>query len=132
MTFKKFKVLLDGVNSGDNKVPEDEKLLPLLNEAMKKIARKTKPLILRTTDKEDEMLCPMDNSKYFIRKPLIIQRDDDELDIDEALEWAVIYQTSIFYCHKKNKQENEDERDKVINEYNWMLYYTLRGMENEC
>lgn len=130
MTFEEFKIIIEGVRTGDKPVPKDEVLIVLLNQAIETIARKVEPLTLRSNDINDEILTHLkEESEYFIRKPEPIKDDESLLDIDENLHFAVAYQTAILFCSKKS--EYISLRNMEITDYDWLIYNTLEGMENE-
>ena len=130
MKFSEFKIAVEGATTGDKKLPEDDKLIPLVNEAMKMVARKSEPLTLITNDIRDDVLVHIDDENYFIRKPNLIEDDDSELDIDEELHFAVVYQTAMLFGHRDNKPYYKALMEDVTTDYEWTRYNTLEGVEN--
>jgi len=127
MTFLEFKDSLTAETFGDKKVPEDKYLLPLLNKSLEQIARKAKPLTLRTCDISFDLLCWTDEPETFIRKPKEIKNDTDILDIDESLEMAVVYQTAYKFVHMDSKAYYIGLRDGELSTYYWDLYVILNA-----
>lgn len=137
MTFKEFKIILDGIRSGGG-ITDDTKLIPLTNEAMKMVARTSKPLTLVSSDIADEILTHIDesdslyeivDSEDFIRVPEKIVDDNSVLDIDDDLTFAVVYQTAMLFA--SNKAEYKILRDGYIADYAWMKYNVVQGMKDE-
>jgi len=135
MNYSELKIIIEGVRKG---ITNDDKLTPLVNQAMKMVARKAKPLVLVSNDIADEILTHIDQSEslgqvfgeeYFIRVPSEIKNDDDILDIDSDLNMAVAYQTIILFTGKT--ADYQTLLDGVITDYQWMKYKTVEEMKNE-
>ena len=89
MKYKKFKVLLRGLLHGDNIVPsDDETLLGLVEYSLNMISERAESLHLLTVNKA-EIIQRMATGSYMIRKPELPEKDDDEIDIDEDLCFAL-------------------------------------------
>ncbi len=130
MTFKDFKILLEGIRAGDKNVPADEKLIVLVNQSIRSVAREVEALTLMSTDVNDEILThPKEESGYFIREPKKITDEESLLDIDDDLLFAVGYQTAVLFCSKK--AEHMALKKIEINNYNWMKYNTSIGYQDE-
>jgi len=129
MKLSEFKIAVEGATTGDKKLPNDDSLIPLVNEAMKMVARKTEPLTLITNDIREDILVHIDGKKYFIRKPNEIVDDESILDIDEELHFAVVYQTAMLFGHRDNKAYYKNLMDDVMTVYEWTRYNTLEGIE---
>ena len=132
MKFSEFKIAVEGATTGDKKLPDNDKLIPLTNEAMKMVARKSHPLTLITNDIRDDILVHVDDENYFIRKPKLIEDDESVLDIDEELHFAVVYQTAMLFGHRDNKAYYKALMSDVQNDFAWTRYQTLEGVDADA
>ena len=113
MTYKKFKVLLRGLLLGDSIVPEDdETLLALFEYGIVMVSEKAESLHLLTLNKA-EIVQRLATGSYMIRKPALPEKDEDELDIDEDLCFALSRYVASFIS-KLRPDVHVVEAEKMI------------------
>ena len=134
MTFADFKILCITKKDGAITLPishEEHKIV--LKEALTSIATfpNLTPLKLVTNDRRHEVLRPINQTK-FIRVPELPENDEDEIDIDETLTYAVLYEMLGNLTTDVSKYGfYEMKRDTFINNYNWNNYNLLQELNNE-
>ncbi len=131
MTFGNFKKLCSKKEREGYILPDDESLKLLINEAIQDIALESRiiPFTLHTNDKKYKVLRILDD-EFFIRFPKEIKNDDDELDIDEPLVRAVLYEiltSNIAGDERANFYARQKE--KVIQDFMWNNYYAMNNEE---
>lgn len=133
MTFEGFKNYCEAKKSGKIILPRNDNEYKIaIHEAIIDIATTNNiiPLNLVTHDKNDEVLRPLDD-EVFVRVPRVPQNQNDVIDIDFTLHFAVLYsflekvtveQESIFYRNKK---------DDEISKYNWNNFMAFQSTDNK-
>ena len=130
MKYKKFKVLLRGLLHGDNIVPsDDETLLGLVEYSLNMISERAESLHLLTVNKA-EIIQRMATGSYMIRKPELPEKDDDEIDIDEDLCFALARYVASFIS-KLRPDVHVVEAEKMISIYNHKVYQILEKVKVE-
>lgn len=130
MTYKKFKVLLRGLLLGDSIVPEDdETLLALFEYGIVMVSEKAESLHLLTLNKA-EIVQRLATGSYMIRKPALPEKDEDELDIDEDLCFALSRYVASFIS-KLRPDVHVAEAEKMISIYNHKVYQILEKVKVE-
>ena len=115
MIFSEFKDKLLTVMPGREMLPEDTALSEVIHRALKKIAKQTVPLWLRTSETNSSILRKIDNATY-IRFPFHPLSQDDDIDIDEALLDAVAYHVaSELEPQKKGAHLNMYDKEITMN-----------------
>ena len=128
MTYKKFKVLLRGMLLGDSIVPEDdETLLALFEYGLVMVSEKAESLHLLTLNKA-EIVQRLATGSYMIRKPELPEKDDDEIDIDEDLCFALARYVASFIS-KLRPDVHVVEAEKMISIYNHKVYQILEKIK---
>ena len=128
MTYKKFKVLLRGLLLGDSIVPEDdETLLALFEYGIVMVSEKAESLHLLTLNKA-EIVQRLATGSYMIRKPALPEKDEDELDIDEDLCFALARYTASLIS-KEKVQLHEEKAEDIIMKYNQKVYQILEKIK---
>ena len=128
MKYKKFKVLLRGLLRGDNIVPaDDETLLGLVEYSLNMISERAESLHLLTLNKA-EIIQRMATGSYMIRKPELPEKDDDEIDIDEDLCFALARYTASLIS-KEKVQLHEEKAEDIIMKYNQKVYQILEKIK---
>jgi len=128
MTYGQLKALCSSLLIGDTKLPTDNlKLLPLVDYGLQKIAMKADSLRLMTKNGSASIVRVASN-KQFIRKPNLPSLDDDIIDIDDELCYAL----ANFVCGflSKNKPDKFNaEAQTVMNDFNSKVYDVIMGTE---
>ena len=128
MKYKKFKVLIRGLLHGDNMVPtDDETLLGLVEYSLNMISERAESLHLLTLNKA-EIVQRLATGSYMIRKPALPEKDEDELDIDEDLCFALARYTASLISKDKVKLHEEKAED-IIMKYNQKVYQILEKIK---
>ena len=124
MTYARLKSLLSGLLIGDNVMPkEDDSLLGLLQYALTTVATKADSLHLMTLDVNSNVL-RMAKGDYLIRYPELPEDEEDHIDIDEELVFAVArYMAS--YMSKAKGGIHVQAADRIIMDYNAKTYEAL-------
>lgn len=129
MTLSKFNIFLQSKKKGDIKLPDsNEKLQPSLQESLEYVAKKCKPIDLRTSDFSKETLRFI-SANLQIRKPIATIVNEEKIDIDEQLVYAVAYDLLANKSTElKNIARYEDKRDEEISTYEWNNYALLNEL----
>jgi hypothetical protein len=126
MKYGEFKTHLKGIMIGDKNVPDDTVLRPIVFQVLKQVALKVEPLVLITNDVEYEILKTLEN-ELFMRVPYLPQSDEEELDIDETLVYAVVYLVATKISSKDNIIKYEREAWDILNEYMWKRFRDIES-----
>ena len=124
MTYGRLKSLTKALLIGDNTLPKDaDELLGLLEYAYHMVSNKAEALHLLTMNQNDDI-----NRRaigdWLSRTPELPASDNDELDIDNELGFAVARYIASFVS--KNKPAvHEAEAMKVIDDYNSKVHDVL-------
>ena len=128
MTYGQLKGLCSSLLIGDTKLPMDNvKLLPLVDYGLQKIAMKADSLRLMTKNTAANIVRVASNKQY-IRKPNLPALDDDILDIDDELCYALANFISGFLSKNKPKEFN-NEAQNIMNDFNSKVYDIIMGTE---
>ncbi len=132
MTLQEFKKHCETKRKGDFILPTDNESYTLgIQEALEDIATIPKVIALKliTSDNSNEVLKPI-NKDLFIRKPIAPKTDEDKIDIDEGLCFAVLY--SFLSSLTKDLQKFQIfqlRKEEIINNYIWNNYIALQEIE---
>ncbi len=121
MTYCEFKFLLESVMTGDKTIPDDNLLIPLVNQLITKLALKAIPLTLVTKDMNKDFLSSIDG-EYFLRKPVKIINNISLIDIDDKLHLVLVYDVASFISHNVNNKMYKSFYDEEYNNYIWDRY----------
>ena len=129
MKLQEFKTFLNAKRRGDLKLPAtNEELQPLLQESLDCVASKCDPVDLSTRDLTKETLRFI-TLNLQIRKPIATILNEEKIDIDEQLVYAVAYDLlSNNSNDPTNKVIYEKKRDEKIQEYVWNNYKLLKEL----
>lgn len=129
MTLIEFKTILKLKKKGDIRIPEtNEELKPLIQESLEYIAKNCIPTDLVTTDTTVDTLRWL-NSAQLTRKPIATITDEEEIDIDEELTYAVIYDVLANRTADLTKASFfTSKRDEEINTYRWNNFQFLQEL----
>lgn len=117
MTYKKLKTLSKALLSSDFPLPEDdESIKALLSMAYDYLTDHCQVLNLQTEDKS-AMIQRLGRGDFMVRTPELPESDDDELDIDEDLGYAVASLIASYITEKK-VAIHQTRADTKIKAYN--------------
>ena len=135
MTFKDFKTILISEMTGDkslkNDGTDDHVILPVLNQALQYVGKEAQAAYLISNDIRESLLDVLCGN-YILRKPALVKDDDSILDIDPDLEMAVVFHVAYSFGYIDNKKYYASRCRTIINEYQWLIYETVEGIEDEC
>ncbi len=126
MKYIDFKTHLNEIMSGDKTVPADDKLKPIILQCLKQVAIKCEPLVLLSSNIEDDILTVVED-ELFIRVPNVSQNDDDIIDMDETLVYAVSYLVASKISKNQTITKYTKEADEIINDYQWNRYRDIQS-----
>lgn len=131
MTYKMFKAVTSGLLTGDNTLPDNEDVLNgLVGYALTTVATKADSLHLMTLSTTANVL-RLAQGDYLIRMPEAPEFDEDLMDIDEELVYAVArYLSSYVSATKGGIHVNAAER--IILDYNAKTYEITEQMQVEA
>ena len=134
MTFLEFQEFCESNKSGDIKLPQTvDEYKPLIQESLEYIAKRPDciPIHLVTNDLTKEDLRFI-NISQIMRRPIAPSTNEDKIDIDEQLVYAVAY--DLLSNRTKNTQDKAvkaSKRDEEISNYIWNSYKVLQDINNE-
>ena len=118
MTYGNLKHLVRALLIGDNTLTKnDDEVLVLLEYAFDKVANLADALKLFTEDVAANRILRTGPGRQFVRKPALPANDDDELDIDNELTYAVARYICSFVSREKTAM-HVYEADNIIRSYN--------------
>ena len=132
MTFLESKNLLSALLVGDVKVPTNEILLPLYEQAFDYIANECIPLKLITKTNDFSTIRTVsieDGVIRYIRKPRLPKVDGDTLDIDNELCYVLTHMVASYISKNKASDLYMQSLEK-ISQYTWKLFNTGELLKN--
>jgi len=126
MKWGRLKQLTEMLLSGDSAFPidDEEKALALLEYAFESVAIKANVQCLVVHDDSDENLksniVRVDNLGQLIRRPILPKSDNEELDIDDGLIFAVARLMASFLSVEKY-QLHYATADSIMLKYNELM-----------
>lgn len=133
MTFLESKKLLTTLLFGDIKIPENDLLFSLYDQAFNYIANECIPLKLLTKTNDFSTLRTVDIGDgviRYIRKPRLPKQDGDVLDIDNELCFALTNLVAS-YLSKAKAGDLYAQALEMISKYNWKLFNTRELLKDE-
>lgn len=127
MTYKMFRSVTTGLLTGDNTLPDDEEVMQgLTGYALTTVATQADSLHLMTLSTTANVL-RLAHGDYLIRTPELPEFDDDLMDIDDELTYAVArYVASYLSAEKGGIHVNAAKR--IILDYNAKVYEITEQM----
>jgi len=128
MRYKTFKTLANALLIHDITLTTDEdELLALLEYALYKVAMGADSQHLLVEDLEHYTILREINEFEYIRKPELPKDEDEELDIDDTLAYAVVRYVCSFVTTAKTRASlgpsyHEKAAEDIIRDYNQELY----------
>lgn len=127
MTYKRLKSLTRALLIGDVTLTKDsDEMLALLEYAYDAVANEADALKLFTESDEAKIL-RQGPGKIFVRKPNLPEYDEDELDIDDELSYAVSRYIASFVSREK-MEFHENKAEKIIRAYNQKVQVFFENM----
>ncbi|MCK5111067.1 MAG: hypothetical protein KAQ94_06055 [Arcobacteraceae bacterium] len=128
MKYEDFKKHLTVIVGGDRPLPKDNNdLKTIILQCLREVAAKCEPLSLMTRDMENDILQSMESEDgLYIRVPKLSMENDDVMDMDETLVYAVSYLTAS-KLSKHKKDDNEDDAKAIMTDYNWKRYKDIES-----
>jgi hypothetical protein len=126
MTYAEFRDGLKSLMGGNKALPSIESLIPIVQQSLIEVARKTEPLLLITSNKEEKILQVIDEN-LFVRQPKKILDENSIIEIDDTLIYAVMYLSATKFSIDSSVSRYRDEANKIISDYNWERF---RSFEN--
>jgi len=120
MRWKKAKVLVSALLTNNMVLPDDEEeSLALLEYALQEVANRATTLRLLTTNVDNRIAKHTDIEGVFMRLPALPVNDEEELDIDEQLCFAVArFMASFIVDSPTLVMLHESKAIDIINQYN--------------
>jgi len=118
MTYGQLKSLVRALLIGDNMLTQnDDEIKMLLDYAYERIANEADALKLFTLNENEQPIIRMGPGNIWVRKPALPETDDDELDVDHELAFAVARYICSFVTRER-QQLHLMEAKNIINSYN--------------
>jgi len=131
MTYSMLKNLTSGLLTGDNVLPSDEEvMIGLLQYALTTTAMKADSLHLMTLSTTANVL-RLAQGDYLIRNPELPVDDEDEIDIDDELIFAVSRFIASYLSREKGGIHVQ-AADRIILDYNAKTYEITEQMQLEA
>ncbi len=129
MNYSAFRDLLKGVMGGNKALLSIESLIPLVEQSLEEVARKTEPLLLITCNKEEKILKIIGNN-LFLKQPKKITDENSIIEIDDDLIYAVINLTASKFSIDTSIAKYKQESNKIMSDYNWNRFESFRDANN--
>jgi len=130
MTYKRLKSTTNGLLTGDNILTEDaDSLLGLLEMAYNDVAAHTDALHLLTMNRDGDIL-RIAQGEYVVRVPELPTDEDDELDIDNELSFAVARLLASYVSEKKGAT-HFSEAKRIMRNYNSKVFEILETIKEQ-
>ncbi len=131
MTYKDLKFLVGALLTGDVVIPDnDDELMMLLRYGFERIANEADALKLFTTEDPNQRIVRNGPGGLYVRMPKIPEFEEDELDLDEELCFAVARYICSFISSSKSSLHIQ-EASKIINSYNQKVQTFFETLDRE-
>lgn len=131
MTYGLFKAITTGLLTGDTVLPQNSDVLKgLMQYALTTVATQADSLHLMTLSTAADIL-RLASGDYLIRVPAVPLVDEDILDIDEELTFAVARYLAS-YLSKEKGGIHVNAADRIIKDYNAKTYEIIDQMALEA
>jgi len=129
MTYGNLKDLVRALLIGDNTLTKNEtEILVLVEYAFDRIANEADALKLFTEDVAANQILRSGPGRQFLRKPALPVNNEDEIDVDNELSYAV----ARFICSFVSREKmsfHEEEAMKIIRAYNHKVSTYFENLE---
>lgn len=130
MTYKRLKATVNGLLTLDTILPEDaDSLLGLLEMAYNDVTAHADALHLLTLNRDGD-IARLSHGEYLMRFPELPTDDDDELDIDNELCFAVARLLASYVSDKKGPL-HFGEAKRLIRNYNSKVFEILETIQEQ-
>lgn len=131
MTYGMFKSITTGLLTGDNVLPNDADVMKgMINYALTTVAMQAESLHLMTLSTTANVL-RLAQGDYLIRTPELPDFDEDIVDIDEELTFAVARYVASYVSRDKGGI-HVNAADRIIKDYNAKTYEIIEQMQLEA
>ena len=132
MRWKELQILVESIIGGDHVLVKDSaKRLALLNYALHEVANRATTLRL-LTDNTDEHIIRQAREGTFIREAVLPENDEEVVDIDTGLCFAVArYMASFISKEDKTILRHEYKASQIILKYNSKVESFLNSEEGK-
>ena len=131
MTYKDLKFLVGALLTGDVVIPDNDKeFMMLLRYGFERITNEADALKLFTTEDPNQRIVRNGPGGLYVRMPKVPEFEEDELDLDEELCFAVARYICSFVSSGK-AQLHTQEASKIINSYNQKVQTFFETLEQE-
>ncbi len=130
MTLKRLKATTNGLLTADNVLTEDpEALLGLLEMAFSDVTAHADALHLMTLNRNGDIF-RLAQGKYVVRVPELPATDEDELDIDNELCFALARFMASYMSDKKSSIHFAEAK-RLITNYNSKIFEILETIKDQ-
>jgi hypothetical protein len=130
MTFFMFKNIVSGLLIGDNTLPKDDNVIKgLTNYALTTVAERADSMHLMTLDPLENLVRKA-HGDYYVRVPKVPKYEDDDIDIDSELVFAVARLVAS-YLSKNKGGIHAKEANRIILDFNSKVAALLENIELE-
>lgn len=131
MTYGNLKLLVTGLLIGDNVLPKDDNVVKqLLEYSFSIVSDKAEALHLLTMNKNGEDIQRFATGEFLMRTPNMPTNDNEELDIDHELCFAIGRYVASMISKEKIKI-HEEAAEKIILAYNGKVYQILETLTSK-
>jgi len=128
MKYNELKTLTSALLRGDNTIPPDNEFIMLLEYGFERIANKADALKLIKANSESDRILRNGPGNTYIKMPKTPEKQDEELDLDHELCFALARYIASFLSLNKS-QQHEYEAEKIINDYNQKIQAFFEDLE---
>jgi hypothetical protein len=129
MTYAELKTLTSALLSGDTNVPVDEKFLQLVKYGFSKIADEADALKLITAKDSNERIIRNGPGNSYVRMPRTPENQEDELDLDEELCYALAEYIASFISNTNKVSLHIQNAQEIIRKYNQKVQAYFEELE---
>ena len=131
MTYLQLKTLVGTLLRGDTEIPPDNEFIMLLKYGLSEIANDANALKLITAKTEGERILRNGPGNTFIRMPKEPEDDNEELDLDEELCYALARYIAYFLSNTGKAKIHLMEAKNIINKYNQKVDAYFEELESQ-
>ena len=130
MTYSRLKATTDGLLTNDNVLPQNaDSLLGLLEMAFDDVAAHTDSMHLLTLNRDGSIL-RIAQGGYVVRTPDLPTSDEDEIDIDNELCFAIARLLASYVSEKKGAM-HFSEAKRIMRNYNSKVFEILETIQEQ-
>jgi hypothetical protein len=129
MTYRDLKTLTSALLAGDTNVPTNEKFLQLVKYGFSKIADEADALKLLTVKDSNERIVRNGPGNTYVRMPKEPENEEDELDIDDELAYALAEYIASFISNSSKVSLHIQNAQEIIRRYNQKVQAYFEELE---